>query len=336
MTPDDLNKHLSQHIDVVMKTYFPNAKRRGSSYAMGDLDGGEGQSTGVYPAKDKSTGESTNILKLVMRQVGNYHETQAEIKALLGITDIQTVAAAPKPEAPKVQIKPLTGSWAMDYLTKTRGLSTNTLRKYGVRSHSRNSSYNTDFYAFKFVSPDGDYVMLKSVGVHKCDKGRKDIWSTAAYATLWGWPTVDDTADQITICEGEIDACLSRAGVQTWAGSRMITKLSNDSKPSTSASITMKPERRQPMMSPSDWVSLDASGSESRLHIMISTTCCSQGMALVLFTRTPNHMTPRHSNLSMGWQQNLLKRLVDTNKRMNTTRSCFQNLNTGLGKEIQV
>ena len=80
MTPDDLNKHLSQHIDVVMKTYFPNAKRRGSSYAMGDLDGGEGQSTGVYPgrggvylAKDKSTGESTNILKLVMRQVGNYH-----------------------------------------------------------------------------------------------------------------------------------------------------------------------------------------------------------------------------------------------------------------------
>ena len=44
MTPDDLNKHLSQHIDVVMKTYFPNAKRRGSSYSMGDLDGGEGQS----------------------------------------------------------------------------------------------------------------------------------------------------------------------------------------------------------------------------------------------------------------------------------------------------
>jgi len=44
------------------------------------------------------------------------------------------------------------------------------------------------------------------VGIDKCDKGRKDIWSTAAYATLWGWPTVDDTADQITICEGEIDA----------------------------------------------------------------------------------------------------------------------------------
>jgi len=213
MTPDDLNKQLSQHIDVVMKTYFPNAKRRGSSYAMGDLDGGEGQSTGVYPgrggiylAKDKSTGESTNILKLVMRQVGNYHETQAEIKALLGITDVQTVAVAPKPETPKVQVKPLTGSWAMDYLTNDRGLSTATLRKYEVRSHSRNSSYNSDFYAFKFVSPDGDYVMLKSVGIHKDDKGRKDIWSTAAYATLWGWPTVDDTADQITICEGEIDA----------------------------------------------------------------------------------------------------------------------------------
>ena len=213
MTPDDLNKHLSQHIDAVMKTYFPNAKRRGSSYAMGDLDGSEGQSTGVYPgrggvylAKDKSTGESTNILKLVMRQVGNYHETQAEIKALLGITDVQTVASAPKPEPPSVQMKPLTGSWAMEYLTKKRGLSTNTLRKYGVRSHSRNSSYNTDFYAFKFVSPDGDYVMLKSVGIDKCDKGRKDIWSTAAYATLWGWPTVDDTSDQITICEGEIDA----------------------------------------------------------------------------------------------------------------------------------
>jgi len=213
MTPDDLNKHLSQHIDAVMKTYFPNAKRRGSSYAMGDLDGSEGQSTGVYPgrggvylAKDKSTGDTTNILKLVMRQVGNYHETQAEIKALLGITDVQTVASTPKPEPPSVQMKPLTGSWAMEYLTKKRGLSTNTLRKYGVRSHSRNSSYNTDFYAFKFVSPDGDYVMLKSVGIDKCDKGRKDIWSTAAYATLWGWPTVDDTSDQITICEGEIDA----------------------------------------------------------------------------------------------------------------------------------
>ena len=98
MTPDDLIKNMSSKIEVIMNTYFPGAKKVGRKWTMGDLDGGKGQSTGVFPipggtylAKDSATGESTNILKLVMRKVGDYQTTQAEIKALLGITDVQTV-----------------------------------------------------------------------------------------------------------------------------------------------------------------------------------------------------------------------------------------------------
>ena len=70
-TPQEINLALSGQIDTVMQKYFPDAKKRGSTYEMGDLDGNQGKSVsvfrargGVYLAKEHQGGDCIPILSL--------------------------------------------------------------------------------------------------------------------------------------------------------------------------------------------------------------------------------------------------------------------------------
>jgi len=51
-TPQEINVALSAQIDTVMSKYFPDAKKRGNNYEMGDLDGNKGSSCGVSEPKE--------------------------------------------------------------------------------------------------------------------------------------------------------------------------------------------------------------------------------------------------------------------------------------------
>lgn len=223
-TPDELNRLLSDRIDTVMSQYFPNATKRGASFSMGNFEGDAGGSTGVfrgrgsiYLAKDNATDESTNILGLLHRALrGSWAETMAQAKKICGVTDIKPVApiTKPRPSIKKGELLSMKGTPTHKYLSEDRGLSDDTLIKYHVRAHKRPSKLNKDFWAVKFYDTTGDFVYMKSTGIVKDAKGRKDIWSTKPYSTLWGWFLVDDNTRSICITEGEIDAMsVSQMGI---------------------------------------------------------------------------------------------------------------------------
>lgn len=213
-SPEELCKLLSDRIETVMSQYFPNATKRGASYSMGDLDGSSGGSTGVfrgrggiYLAKDAATDETVNILGLLHRSLGgSWAESIAQAKKICGVTDVQRVAKTVKPKPPREERSPMRGTPAYDYLTKERGIQEKTLMAYQIRSHKRPSKHNEHFWSAIFVDTCGDYVFMKSTGIDKTAEGKKDIWSTKPYWTLWGWWLVDDNTREICITEGEIDA----------------------------------------------------------------------------------------------------------------------------------
>jgi twinkle protein len=198
-----------------MQKYFPDAKKRGNNYEMGDLDGNKGSSCGVfrakggvYLAKDSATGECIPILSLIARKHLNWKEAFVEARRICGLHDLKPAIVVERPAVVKdssTALGPMRGTEAMKYLSQDRGLSEAVLQKYGIRSHKRYSTVNEDFWAARFHDADGNYVMLKSTGVLR-NNGKKDIWSTKAWHTLWGWDNVQDNDRSILIAEGEIDA----------------------------------------------------------------------------------------------------------------------------------
>jgi len=214
-TPQELNIALSGQIDAVMQRYFPDAKKRGSNYEMGDLDGNKGSSCGVfrakggiYLAKDSATGECIPILSLIARKHSNWKEAFTEARRICGLHDLKPVISVERPKVSQdssTALGPMRGTEAMKYLSQDRGLSEAVLKKYEIRSHKRYSGVNEDFWAARFYDAEDNYVMLKSTGVLRQD-GKKDIWSTKAWHTLWGWKNVTDNDRSILITEGEIDA----------------------------------------------------------------------------------------------------------------------------------
>jgi twinkle protein len=214
-TPEDLNRLLSDKMEVVMSSHFPEAKKRGGSYKMGDLDGNAGESTqvyrqkgGIYFAKDNATGDAVNVLNLLHRKLGgSWADTMADARKICGVTDVRPAFEVKKPSKPKEKLGGLKDSTPeFKYLTQDRQLSREILDKYCVKTHRRGSSSNKNFWAVSFRDSAGDYVYLKSTGIEKNEKGKKDIWSTKPYHTLWGWWLVDKNTKKICITEGEIDA----------------------------------------------------------------------------------------------------------------------------------
>ena len=214
-TPEELNRLLSDKMDSVMGSHFPEATKRGASYKMGDLDGNAGESTGVfrqkggiYFAKDNATGDAVNVLNLLHRKLGGtWADTMAEARKICGVTNVRPAFEPKKPAKPKEKLGGLKDSTPeFKYLTQERQLSKEILDKYCVKTHRRGSSSNKNFWAVSFRDPSGDYVCLKSTGIEKNEKGKKDIWSTKPYHTLWGWWLVDKNTKKICITEGEIDA----------------------------------------------------------------------------------------------------------------------------------
>ena len=184
---------------------------------MGDMDGSKpGKSCavfrgagGVYIATDHASPDepAINILNLLNRSVGNWKETFLEAKKICGIYDVKAVKEVVRPPVPSTkEIAPMRGTEAFRYLREDRGLKESTLKHYQIRSHKRFSrTGNTDFWAVQFHDHTGQLVMVKSTGTKKVD-GKKDIWSSPPYATLWGWSLTDDHTKSVIITEGEIDA----------------------------------------------------------------------------------------------------------------------------------
>lgn len=194
---------------------LPNGKKKGNEWCVGDLTGSAGESLKIVISGQKAGlwaefggHEKGGIFDLIMAVRGcSFKDALDEARKFLGVTSVKPAVERPKPKGyAKDQLKPLSKTPAIAYANNERGISDDTLKLYKVRAHQRNSQWNTDFVAFQFFTPAGDAAFLKSTGIKKTEAGKKDIWSTEPYYTLWGWWLVTQQHRAIIITEGEWDA----------------------------------------------------------------------------------------------------------------------------------
>jgi twinkle protein len=215
ITAADAKNRLLGQLEAFLSYLLPSGKVEGHEYRVGDVAGTPGHSLAVQLKgdargvwQDFATGDKGDIFDLYCQNKNlGFKEAFPEICRYLGLVEIGRPTPKPKPPKPPTSdVSGMTGTKVLEYLNKTRGLTPETLKMYGVRSHRRNSPHNVDFICFQFSDSEGVPVMLKSTGIKKKPDGGKDIWSTEPYYTLWGWWLVKPECREILITEGEIDA----------------------------------------------------------------------------------------------------------------------------------
>lgn len=215
ITAAECKTRLLGQLEAFLAFLLPAGKVEGHEYRCGDVQGTPGKSLAVQLKgdargvwQDFATGDKGDIFDLYCQNKNfGFREAFPEICRYLGMVEVGRPAPKPRPPKPPViDVGSMGGTKVLEYLHKTRGLTPETLRTYGVRSHRRNSPHNVDFICFQFSDSTGVPVMLKSTGVKKRPDGGKDIWTTEPYYTLWGWWLVKPSTREIMITEGEIDA----------------------------------------------------------------------------------------------------------------------------------
>ena len=191
----------------------PNAKQKGRQFVLGSPKGEEGESCQVFLGSggthiyhDKATGESSDIISLYAQCHGiSYRDALAKAREFLGVHDVEPVTQQRKPEQiPKRGITKLRPDY-LTYLNK-RKISDATAKVYRLGAQEREGKYGNKHIVFPYIDSEGDLVMVKTLGLNRGGHGKKEIWTSEPYYTLWGWHTVTDDATEIIITEGEIDA----------------------------------------------------------------------------------------------------------------------------------
>lgn len=211
-----VKERLLSNVEGVCAYLFPNGKVKGHEFCVGGLSGEAGESLKVELRGDKrgvwkefaDVGKAGDIFDLWCNAKNQDFKTAfPEICRWAGITAIERPKPKQKPPKPDTtDVHPMSGTPEFAYLTEKRGLHPNTLKAYRVRTHRRPSEHNQHFVCFQYVDTEGEPVMLKSTGIQPTKEGKKDIWTSQPYYTLWGWWTVKPSDRSIIITEGEYDA----------------------------------------------------------------------------------------------------------------------------------
>jgi twinkle protein len=215
MDAQEIRNRLNGQMLAFLGYLLPNGKKKGNEWCVGDLTGSAGESLKIVVSGQKAGlwaefggHEKGGVFDLIMAVRGcSFRDALDEARKFLGVTSVKPAVERPKPKGfAKDKLKQLTKTTAIKYANDERGIRDETLKLYRVRAHERQSQWNTDFVAFQFFTPSGDAAFLKSTGIKKTDAGKKDIWSTEPYYTLWGWWLVTQQHRAIIVTEGEWDA----------------------------------------------------------------------------------------------------------------------------------
>lgn len=217
-----IKDRLLSNLESVLSHLFPNGKIKGHEFRVGSVDGEAGSSLAVeLRGNDRGAWQDFafgndpenrgDVIKLWCRAKNQtFKEAFPEMKRFCGFSNVEPIHRKPKPQPTKAGISKLTKE-VHAYLSN-RGISDDTLKKYRIRSHRRRidlrdprSEESSNFMLFPFIDSDGDPVMVKSTGITLFD-GKKNIWTSPPYYTLFGWWLVGDNDREIIVCEGEIDA----------------------------------------------------------------------------------------------------------------------------------
>ena len=113
ITGPDLIRELSKRADIVVPHFFPQAKKVGKTWKMGDLQGNKGNSTGWFHSakdgnllcKDSETDTTRNVLQMIHQTVGGgWKDTFREAKDICQIKEVEPLYQRKVPETPKVEV----------------------------------------------------------------------------------------------------------------------------------------------------------------------------------------------------------------------------------------
>jgi twinkle protein len=208
----DLKNRLHGQIESVLNHLFPDGKREGKDWVVGDLSGVAGASLKVCMTGARigiwndfsSDDKGGDILDLWMRTRDlSFKEMFDEAARFVGISNVEPIRKKEKPLTPEVPRLPMRGSRVHEYC-KGRGISDTTLIKYRVRTIERHG--DPDWIAWHIHDFEDDRLLtVKAVAIDLNEKGKKQFWSTPPYHTLMGWWTVKPSDRAICITEGEFD-----------------------------------------------------------------------------------------------------------------------------------
>ena len=204
---------LAGRIDEFVLNLFPEAKRESSCYMIGGIDGSKGRRMMVstrannpgYYLDFSDPSIKGGPWRLVSQVKGiTLKEGIAWLAKFCNVPPIQsfgTISQAKDPEALARTMKELSAK-SIEY-AKARGITEDTLRKYGVASDVR------DGVLFPYYDAFGNLGMTKHWGHKLKADGKKDTWVSAEpVISIFGKDVCDPETglQRLVICEGEWDA----------------------------------------------------------------------------------------------------------------------------------
>jgi twinkle protein len=190
----------------VAEYLLPRGRKEGQEWRVGSVDGEPGQSLGIHLSGGKAgvwaefnSGEAGDLLDLwqQVRRV-SLSEALSEAREWLGIKR-QEPYRQPKPEytrppkptcsAPQNRVR--------DYLEQERNIPSEVIARFKI-GEAKND------IIFPFLLPDGTLAMAKSRAAE--DGAKPKPTAANCEPVLFGWQAMPETAREVVITEGEIDA----------------------------------------------------------------------------------------------------------------------------------
>jgi twinkle protein len=202
-----IKRMLADRAQSVAEMLLPNGKKEGQEWRAGSVGGEKGQSLGVHLTgakagiwQDFATGETGDLLDLwVASRGGTLAEAIDAARGWLGIERPQAHKIAEKKayqRPPKPNCHAPRGK-VLDYLRDDRNIPQPIIEAYKVAEHG-------DDIIFPFLLPDGTLALAKA---RKAEDGAKPKPTAAdCEPVLFGWQAIPESAREIIITEGEIDA----------------------------------------------------------------------------------------------------------------------------------
>jgi twinkle protein len=208
-----IREALSRRTDEFILTLFPQAKREASCYKIGGISGEKGGSMMISTrannpgyfvdfANPEVKGGPWRLVSLAKGcSLKEGIEWLARFCNVPPIQSFGTISRAKDPEALSRTMLPL--SQKSIEFAAARGITEETLRKYGVASDAR------DGLLFPYYDAFGNLGMTKHWGHKLKPDGKKDTWvSSEPVISIFGKDVCDPETgiQRLIICEGEWDA----------------------------------------------------------------------------------------------------------------------------------
>ncbi len=225
MDAQEIIVRLHDRAEDFCRYLFPNGKRSGAYWAVGNLQGDPGDSLRINVEGDKvgvwadhargddATGATLVHLWMEKSHTTNWGKAIVAVKEWLGIPitgDEDRVFRQQARNGGKFETAALSmvkinpDGPVFRYLTEERKISPSILEAYRVAEHKDKA----EMCFAQLVQSGKAVAFAKYVAVQRKPDGSKSQWSDpkGAVPGLWGKHAISDECDEIVITEGEIDA----------------------------------------------------------------------------------------------------------------------------------